>query len=560
MHGLLSVLRPHRRATVAITLASVLAAAVEAGVLAIIAAAAAALAASHHHLSASVLGWTLSVRAALLLALVAMASDLLLRVYITIASARVCGRTLEHARDSLLEAYIFGSWETVAGEQEGDLQTLLVANSTTLAQSTLAAVRGLTSLASLGVLVVASLVVSPVVSLVVIVVVGGALAAFLPFNARSLRSGKRLSTANVALGRYLAQLQSNILEVQGLGVGGRVASDGRRLVSDVVRPFEEQNAYLNLAPVLFQILLLFVMVTGLLAFEAWGGVSIAALAAVVLMLLRASVFGQQAQTSLQQVAQSVDQVEVMADMQSRLATVNEPARLITGPLDTVDRIRGIELSYSHPDGSRVLEGVSFEIRAGAALGIIGPSGVGKTTLLRLVLKLATPSAGRIVVNEGLDLTEIAVDSWRRLVSFVPQTPQMFAGSVAENVRYFRPWVTDEEIAEACRRAELADQAGVSIDPDRRIEGHGGKLSGGQRQRIAIARALVASPKILLLDEPTSALDQHTEEAIRDTLAALKAQGTGLVIVAHRPGLLSICDQVLDLAERRGLADSRGDAK
>jgi ABC-type multidrug transport system fused ATPase/permease subunit len=544
MSTLVPLLHPYRRPVTGIVVVSVAIALVEAGVLTLIAAAAVALAASKHSIATAVVDWAPKIGTGLVIALAGTVVVLVARVWTTAATARLCRDSLETARNDLLDAYISGSWDRVALEQEGDLQTLLVANSTVLAQSTLAAVRGVTAAGSLLVLVAASFVISPAASAVVVAVLGGFLFAFGPVNRRSFAAGRTLATANLGFGRYLAQLQSNILEIQGLGVGERVLAAGRTQVNQVSVPFGQQVTYQTLAPVLVQTLLLVVLVAGLLVLDVAGGFSPAALGAACLILLRASVFGQQMQISVQQVMQAAIQIAGISEMRSRLSDDVMPAGTLV--VDRVESIDVVGVDYAPRGDVRVLTGINLRIGAGRAVGVVGPSGSGKTTLLRLLLKLLSPDSGRIIVNDEHDLCDVSVDVWRRAVSFVPQQPQLLAGSVADNVRYYRPDISDDAVKRACQRAGLTSGDRDEIDPARRLDGFGGRISGGQRQRIAIARALVAEPQVLLLDEPTSALDERTEEAIRDTLDELKRDGTALVIVAHRPGLLSICDDVIRL--------------
>ncbi|MFJ3922403.1 thiol reductant ABC exporter subunit CydD [Streptomyces sp. NPDC090022] len=190
--------------------------------------------------------------------------------------------------------------------------------------------------------------------------------------------------------------------------------------------------------------------------------------------------------------------------------------------------------------------VSLTVAPGECVALTGPSGVGKSTLLSVLLGFVEPTAGRVRVG-GVDLAELSWEQWREQVAWVPQRPHLFAGTIAENVRLARPRATDEEVARALRDAgawefvsALPRGAGTAL-------GEGGLgLSAGQRQRLALARAFLADRPVLLLDEPTAALDGETEAGVVDAVRRL-AVGRTVLLVVHRPALLAVADRVVRLA-------------
>ncbi|WP_431043225.1 thiol reductant ABC exporter subunit CydD [Streptomyces sp. P1-3] len=201
---------------------------------------------------------------------------------------------------------------------------------------------------------------------------------------------------------------------------------------------------------------------------------------------------------------------------------------------------------------------SFEVRHGETVALVGPSGVGKSTLLDAVLGFATPAGGRVLID-GTDLAELDVESWRRQVAWVPQRPHLFAGTIAENVRLARPDADDAAVRGALRAAgalEFAETLPGGIDA---AVGEGGAgLSAGQRQRIALARAFLADRPVLLLDEPTASLDGETEGGVVDAVRKLSA-GRTVLLVVHRPALLAAADRVVRLAPAGPVTVSGGPA-
>ena len=213
-----------------------------------------------------------------------------------------------------------------------------------------------------------------------------------------------------------------------------------------------------------------------------------------------------------------------------------------------------DVSFNYPASPLPsLDNVSFRIRAGERVAIIGRVGSGKSTLQKLILGLFRPTGGSIRVD-GIDTNQIDPAELRRNIGYVPQDVVLFYGSLRDNIAMGSPHVHDASVAAA------ADQAGltgfVNSHPqgfDMIIGERGDTLSGGQRKAVAIARALLNSPPILLLDEPTSNMDHSTERQIYQTLEAV-LPGRTLVLVTHHNALLSLVDRLIVIDQGRIVAD------
>jgi ABC-type multidrug transport system fused ATPase/permease subunit len=218
-----------------------------------------------------------------------------------------------------------------------------------------------------------------------------------------------------------------------------------------------------------------------------------------------------------------------------------------GPLRGDLAFEGV--SFEYEPGSPVLRDVSFVAPAGTTTALVGSSGSGKSTLLSLVMGFNRPKSGRVTVD-GRDLATLRLDEYRRRLGVVLQENFLFDGTIAENIAFSRPNAAREEIREVARTAhcdEFAERFANGYDT---VVGERGiKLSGGQRQRIAIARAILADPRILLLDEATSSLDSESEQMIQDGLRRLRHGRTAFVI-AHRLSTIRSADQILVLEEGR----------
>ncbi|MEU0077088.1 thiol reductant ABC exporter subunit CydD [Micromonospora tulbaghiae] len=210
------------------------------------------------------------------------------------------------------------------------------------------------------------------------------------------------------------------------------------------------------------------------------------------------------------------------------------------------RFEGVTVAY---DRTTALRDVTLTIRPGDRVAIIGPSGAGKSTLLNLLLGFVAPTSGRVTVD-GVDLTGVDLDAWRRELAWVPQRAHLFAGSLADNIRLGAPDTPEEVLAAAVTGAaldEVVDALPDGLDTSLGERGHG--LSSGQRQRVALARAFLRDAPIVLLDEPTARLDSASEAVVLDATRRLVAGRTAL-LVAHRPALLADADRILRVEDGR----------
>ncbi len=195
------------------------------------------------------------------------------------------------------------------------------------------------------------------------------------------------------------------------------------------------------------------------------------------------------------------------------------------------------------DDVPVLNHISFEVKAGNTLGIVGRSGEGKSTILSLINRLNDPKSGQILLD-GIDNKCLTEQSLRNIVSLVPQMPYIFNTTIRENMLYANPKATEEEMIDALKMSQLYDFVKSKPDGLDTILGEGDiTLSGGQRQRLAIARAFLTDCKLLMLDEATSALDNENQEEIKKVIKNLKSKCT-FIIVAHRLSTIADCDEIL----------------
>jgi len=258
-----------------------------------------------------------------------------------------------------------------------------------------------------------------------------------------------------------------------------------------------------------------------------------------------------------EIRQSFIDLEAMSDLRRQTPDVAEaPGAVDPPPADgRGGAVVFTGVSFKHGARSQGLEEVSFAAAPGQTVALVGPSGAGKTTLVRLALRMIDPQSGSITLD-GVDLKQLKMAALRSTVALVPQDVALFNDTLAANIAFARPDSTEDQIRAAADSAELTEFiAGLPEGLLTKVGERGLKLSGGERQRVGIARALLADPRVLILDEATSALDSRTEAAIQDTLRRAR-QGRTTLVVAHRLSTIADADRIIVLRRGRVVEEGR----
>jgi ATP-binding cassette subfamily B protein len=260
------------------------------------------------------------------------------------------------------------------------------------------------------------------------------------------------------------------------------------------------------------------------------------------------VIGQMTRT-MNRATSSAHRVFEVLDTEPEVVDRAEPLRL--EPVQ--GRVTFDDVTFAYDGVRQVLKGVSFEVEPGEMIGLVGPSGGGKTTVVNLIARFYDVTGGRVLVD-GVDVRDLDSAHYRRQVGMVLQDPYLFHGSVAENIRYGHPEASPERLIEAARAANAHDFV-VKLPQgyDTVVGERGQSLSGGERQRVSIARAILHDPRILILDEATSAVDTETERQIQEAMDRLVA-GRTVFAIAHRLSTLVNASRLLVMRNGR-LAES-----
>lgn len=443
-------------------------------------------------------------------------------------------------RQRAIRGFHNASLVRIGAEPDNHLQTIVLTQSTRGAAVVTQLAVAATAVTSLTVFVLSALIVSWAAALALAVF--GFITAFAirPLTRRVRRLGAVQSATSKEFAARLGYSTSTVIEQRVLGVEREVESEVTDSLNRWALAERQQNIITRASPQLFVTAGLLVVLVALGVAGSLSLDSTAAIASITLLMVRSLGHGQALQASVQGLNSAAGFLEDLFDSVDTYE--QDPTHDGTENIEHLDRIEAVDAELSYGD-LPVLSGINLAITQGESIGIIGPSGGGKTTLATFLLGLLPPSAGSLTVN-GVDFADVTRSSWQRLVSFIPQEPVLVDGTVEDNIAFFRTHLTDEQIRAAAQSAHLKHELDLWAEGLHRQVGPGGsQLSGGQKQRVCIARALADEPAMIILDEPTSALDVDAEGAITEVLAALKGQVT-TVVVAHRLSTLRHCDRIL----------------
>jgi len=455
-------------------------------------------------------------------------------------AARLSAEVLENARRRGYRAHIRARWARQQGERQGSLQeTMGMANSVSESAQVMADV--ITSALMIFTILAIALTVSAVA--VGAVVIFAIVLTFLlrPLGRRVRRESRIAANESVLLSEKIGEVTLVSRELRAFGVFDSVGLELDTLNEKSAQArrramFLSRYVWLLHSDIVVLFLVIAVSVVYGSRTSQFVGIS-----TVAILVARALSSANQLQQSRSRLDELGPIVELFNDRVSALEA--ERVEYGEAELRSMSILQLDAVSHEYKPGVRALDSVSLEIAMGESVGLIGPSGAGKTTLIEIASRLRTATSGSIAVD-GLDINDFTEESWSSQVALVPQEPHLIEGSVRDNIRFHRDWITDDAIVAAAEAAHVRHEIERLPESfDTLLGPHGTGVSVGQKQRIAIARALAGQPSMLVLDEPTSALDPRSERMLRATLDDLHGS-VAMVMVTHRMSTVDICDRLV----------------
>ena len=435
------------------------------------------------------------------------------------------------------------SWPYLLAQKIGHLHSALMRDLQRTTALLEAISQGIQSWTGFCMYLLVAFTISPLMTLATL---GGGGAVFFvarPILRKTQATGRQMAATEKTMSQFISEHIIGMKMLKASGTENRALESGTGII-DELRVLLTRLAFArSLSSSLFQpFSLVFVIVLFAITYRA-PGFSIVTFAAELYLIQKIFTYLESGQAALQGVSELVAYAESVARYKEVLREHREEKTAGGKPFRFEHVLAFEHVSLSYGEGKPVLADVSFNIRRGETVGIIGPSGAGKTSLVDLMLRLFEPGAGEILLD-GVPARDIALEAWRSHIGYVSQDVFLFNTTIEENIRLYRSDISKDDIIAAAKRAHAYDFIMALPDGfDSSVGDRGVTLSGGQRQRIALARALAGNPELLVLDEATSALDSESERLIQQSIAEVHGEIT-VVMIAHRLSTIENADRLL----------------
>lgn len=483
----------------------------------------------------------LTLPAVLATSLTAVLARLVLAVFGISLSTGVTAAVVTSLRRQLGRGFLGSTWAVQQSEPAGQLQHLLVTHTHAVTHAINAVATSVTAAVSLLALMAVAIAVNPAASGLILVTLAVIGAALQPLRRSIHQVSDEATRRELGFAHDVSDLSQVGLEIQTFGVRREVTAHMEHLIDTNRRILRRIDFLKQMNAPLYISLAYLAIVLAMVTVAVIDPGDLGSLSAVMLVMLRSMHYGHQLQITTSVVAEVAPVVSTVGTAIERFET-SVSARTGDVAIDRFDSLDLEAVRFTFEGSTEVLRGIDLSIRRGEVVGIVGPSGGGKSTLAQLVLGIREPTSGEVLVN-GRPVSSLDQEEWSRVSALVPQAAHIISGTVADNVRFFRK-MDGEDVARAIDAAGLTGEvADLSEGLETFIGSRGIQLSGGQAQRLTIARALAADPDLIVLDEPTASLDGESERRVRQTLSCLPDETT-MIIIAHRMSTLEECDRIM----------------
>ena len=468
---------------------------------------------------------------------------LLLSNYIKIKIAAVYE---EKTRGELFKLTAEANWQYLLKQKLGHLETILVTNVSYGGLLLQYISNSLMIIVSLVIFLLVAINISWFITLITVALGGVIFFVFKPF----LYKTRTLSREREKINRQTAHhINENILGMKTIKVMSASSKivDKAKEYFKILRELIIKTSFLSImTDALIQpIGLILVFIIFAISYKT-GAFNFAALAAIIYLIQRIFAYAQQLQSTLYAMVNSASYVNKMLEYRDEVIK-NKESDNGKDNFEFVDNLEFKNVGFYYDNAKQILNNISFNIKKGEMVGLIGPSGAGKTTIVDIILRLLNPVKGEILLD-GKNINGININEWRKNIGYVSQDIFLKNDTIANNIKFYNDSITDEEMKEAAKMANIYDFIkNCPLKFETVIGERGLLLSAGQRQRIVIARILARHPGILILDEATSALDNESEVQIQKVIENLKNKVT-VLLIAHRLSTVMNCTNLLVLRD------------
>lgn len=366
-----------------------------------------------------------------------------------------------------------------------------------------------------------------------------------PLLRRTQVLGQEMAQTERAVNQFIVEQLIGMKVIKALGVQQKVHDHGRKFFEKLRNLYTRMSFVRSLSTSFFQpFAMVFIIILFTFTYTS-GSFDLISFAATLYLIQKIFTYLESSQAALGGVRELIPYAVHIDEFKQALLHAREQRDVGHTEFILRKEISFRDVTFSYSEQSPLLQKISFSIEVGKTTAIIGPSGSGKTSVVDLLLNLFTPEKGDIYIDD-MPLRDVSVQDLRSRLGYVTQDAFLLNDTIAENIRFYRPTISDADIDIALAEAHLADFVKTLPEGKETVVGDRGVLlSGGQRQRIALARALAGSPSLLILDEATSALDRESESLVQESIEALHGKIT-VVVIAHRLQTIQKADKIIVL--------------